>query len=66
MGSIATMLYFYALTLVIIAIMAALVRINDNQKLKKYYNILFQQAFFGDLFAILIDSYYEILVSAYL
>ena len=66
LGSIGTMLSLYALKLAITGVMAILVRVNGNKRLKKYYTIFFNQVFFGDLFAILIDSYYEILISGYL
>ena len=60
------MLTLYALKITLIGVMAILVRTNKSKTLKKVYSTFYQQAFFGDLFAILIDSYYEILISGYL
>lgn len=63
LGSIGTIFTLY---LVKVGIIGVLTPFTKNETIKKMQQNLSQQAFFGDFFAIVIDSYYEILISGYL
>jgi hypothetical protein len=66
LGSIGTMLTVYLFKLAILFILVLITLAVKHPRLMRIKNNMMKNAFFGDLFGILLDSYFEILISAYL
>jgi hypothetical protein len=66
LGSIGTFLVLYIIKVAFVGCLMLMTWATKSKSLATFKDILYRQAFFGDLFVILIDSYYEILISAYL